>query len=691
MKNKELEILDYITQHGSPITIEQLSQQFELNTRSIRYYMDFISQELNEAHIKLDRGTYYIGNIERIKHYLQSTQNISSSTIVKKLRLLYSFIFNGHINLTRIANDLEISRVTAKQYFTEIDAKLIQYSLTSKCDSSGIFLIGSEETLRSIQLQTLLDYSQLSEIKRSSLADLISHYSDDAYFYPIDTFLKNVQNDLKSLLTDYSYHICRNYLIIAIRRIQQGKFINDTHQYNFLVDSEEYAIIQNQIKTLEMQFNITFNSTENLSFTDLLVGSHYSFSTELKENSWFENNLLVTKIIANFSKYMNLNLNQDPLLYNSLMAHLKPTMYRMLHNIKLNEINSEDIIHRFLNEFNVTKRVLNELKFFTNNIDDKDEIALITLHFKTAINRYNATHASQIKVLIVCSQGYGTSRLLEQQLNEIYSVEILDCIPSHFLPFYENIEDISLIITTIKELSIETNIPMICVNPILSSDDFKRLDHSYLIKRKNQILLSQLTQIINENCIISDRVKLVENLINRLGNIVVNDLESPNFNLIRFLPIENIVIIDDLIDWQTAVSISGNMLVNNGFVNEDYANNMVSAFENYGSYMVIDDGIAIPHAKNDDNVYQTGIVLTICRQPVLFNDEKQITAFFAFCSVDHQEHLDALVAISNLIRETDFKSRLTSFKDENEVVKFIYAYANNDKLLNGETYAKYME
>lgn len=677
MKNKELEILDFITQHGSPISIEQLSQKFELNARSIRYYMDFISQELNQAKIELNRGTYYIDNIELIKQYLQNTQNKSSSTIVKKLRMLYSFVFNGHLNLTRIANDLEISRVTAKQYFTEIDAKLIQYNLTSKCDSNGIFLTGSEETLRTLQLQTLLDYSQLSEIKRSSLTDLTAQFIDDTYFHPIDLFLKNVQNDLKSLLTDYSYNICRNYLIIAIRRIQVNKFINDTHQYNFLIDSDEYKIIQNQIQSLESIFNIKFSSTENLSFTDLLVGSHYSFSTELKENSWFENNLLVTKIIANFSKYTNFNLNQDSLLYNSLMAHLKPTMYRMLHNIKLNEINSDDIVNRFQNEFNVTKKVLNELKFFTNNIDDKDEIALITLHFKTAINRYNSTRAEQVKVLIVCSQGYGTSRLLEQQLNEIYSVEILDCIPTHFLPFYENIADVNLIITTIKELTIESNIPIICVNPILSSDDFKRLDHSYLIKRKNQILLSQLTQIINENCIINDHQKLVQNLVRSLGNIVVNDLESPNFNLIRFLPIENIVIIDELIDWQTAVSISGNMLVNNGFVNEEYANNMVSAFENYGSYMVIDDGIAIPHAKNDNNVFQTGIVLTICRQPVIFNDEKHITAFFAFCSIDHQEHLDALVAISNLIRETDFKSKLTLFKDENEVVKFIYEYAKS--------------
>lgn len=679
MKNKELEILDYLTQCGNTVTIEQLSQSFLLNSRSIRYYMDYISQELTDAQITLDRGTYTIKNIDRIKNYLIDAQNILSSTIIKKYRMLYTFVFNGQINLTHIAQELEISRVTAKQYFLEINAKLMYYSLTSKPESNGVYLIGSEESIRSIQLQKLLDYYQLSENKRRALRDLTEFYIDECYLNQIDIFLKNVQNDLKSLLTDFSYNICRNYLIITIRRIQNAKTLNDSHHYNFLIESPEYISIKNYIHILENNFKIVFNPTEIVNFTDLLIGSHYSFSTELKENSWFENNLLVTKIIANFSKYIELNLNQDHLLYNSLMAHIKPTMYRMLHNIKLSDINTEEIINRFPSEYNTTQRVLNELKFFTNNSEDKDEIALITLHFKTSINRYNSTHTKMVKVLIVCSQGYGTSRLLEQQLNDIYSVEILDCIPSHFLPFYEKIQEINLIITTIKELNIESEIPIICVSPILNSDDFKRLDHSYLIKRKNQLLLSQLTEIINENCTVKDKQKLIKTLTNSFGNILVNDLESPNFNLIRFLPIENIVILEDKIDWQTAVSICGNMLVNNGFVNESYAKNMITSFENYGSYMVIDDGIAIPHAKNDDNVFQTGIVLTLCRQPVLFNDEKRITCFFAFCSVDHQEHLDALVAISNLVRETKFKEKISIFEDEKAVVSFIYDYAIKEK------------
>jgi mannitol operon transcriptional antiterminator len=671
MKNKELEILEFIMERGEIVTLDELCYKFHLNPRSIRYYMDFIMQELKDAHINLDRGTYTIDNMDAIETFLLNPDNISSLTSIKKYRMLFILVFDEQINLSRIAQELDISRVTAKQYFVEIQTQLEQYSLKTKFDNNGISLIGSEEAIRSVQLQTLLEFHSLSDVKKRSLIELTNFYTLEDYFLEIDTFLSNIQNELHSILTDYSYHVCRNYLIIAIRRIQNHHYISDSSHLSFLVDSNEYHVIANHIQLLDSSFNIEFGKNEIEKFTDLLIGSHYSFNSEIKENSWFENNLLVTKLISSFSNHINLNLNQDHLLYNSLIAHLKPTMYRMLHNIKLSEIDTEEIVRSFAYEYEITQNVLNDLKFFTNHIADQDEIALITLHFKAAINRYHSTHSKQTKVLIVCSQGYGTSRLLEQQLTEVYDVDIIECIPLHFLQFYDKLSDIDLIVTTIKELNNDQDIPVVFVKPILSTEDFERLDENFLVKRKSQILLSELTEIISDHAQIHDRKKLINTLIHRFGSTLINDLESQSIDLIKYLPSNNILIIDDEIDWQTAISLCGDMLVNNGYVNEHYVESMITAFENYGSYMVIDEGVAIPHAKSDDNVFQTGIVLLICKQPVWFNHEYHISSFFAFCSADHHEHLDALVAISNLIRETNYKEIITSFSDEHEVIAFI--------------------
>lgn len=298
MKNKELEILDYISECESSITIDQLCLQFHLNPRSIRYYMDYISRELKDAEITLDRGTYHIGSINKIKEFLNDTNNISASTSIKKFRMLFQFIFTQQINLSKVAQELDISRVTAKQYFVNMESQLVLYGLKTKTDVNGVTLLGSEEAIRSVQLQTLLDYQKLSDNKKISLLDLTDLYTNEKHFISIDKFLYDVQHDMQSILTDYSFNICRNYLLCAIRRIQANKVMMDSNQSGFLLDSNEYQTINKHINQLETSYHVTFDQSELVKFTDLLIGSHYSFSSVLKENSWFENNLFVTKLIA---------------------------------------------------------------------------------------------------------------------------------------------------------------------------------------------------------------------------------------------------------------------------------------------------------------------------------------------------------------------------------------------------------
>lgn len=90
--------------------------------------------------------------------------------------------------------------------------------------------------------------------------------------------------------------------------------------------------------------------------------------------------------------------------------------------------------------------------------------------------------------------------------------------------------------------------------------------------------------------------------------------------------------------------------------------------------MIIDDGIAIPHAKNEGTVRKTGMTLLVLHRPVEFMNGKKLQVFFSFCSKDNIEHLDALVAVANLIKETDFRQCMKGFYDSLEVVHFIKAH-----------------
>ena len=95
-----------------------------------------------------------------------------------------------------------------------------------------------------------------------------------------------------------------------------------------------------------------------------------------------------------------------------------------------------------------------------------DEIAFLGTHFKSAIDK---NFSLEKKVLIVCGFGYGTSKLLAQQLKNAYSVFVKDIIPIYKLEEYD-LDEIDLIITTLH-LDNSFSKPLVQVNTILSNDD----------------------------------------------------------------------------------------------------------------------------------------------------------------------------------------------------------------------------
>ncbi len=169
---------------------------------------------------------------------------------------------------------------------------------------------------------------------------------------------------------------------------------------------------------------------------------------------------------------------------------------------------------------------------------------------------------------------------------------------------------------------------------------------------------------------------LKEQLLLNFNNQILNDVVNPEFSLLRFLPLENIKIVYEKLDWKKAVQMGGDLLEKNHFVKASYVQSMIKSFENYGSYMMIDEGIAIPHARNDNNVLATGISLIVLKHPVEFYENRFLFVFFSFCSLDHQEHLDALVTISNLVRESNFKENIQTLKNERDILAFILRHAN---------------
>lgn len=83
----------------------------------------------------------------------------------------------------------------------------------------------------------------------------------------------------------------------------------------------------------------------------------------------------------------------------------------------------------------------------------------------------------------MCAHGYGTSKLLVQQLNEIYTINVVQTIPRYMLEKTLEEERVDLIISTIN-IENKIDIPVVKVNSVLTQEDIAVLDKYELSRQK---------------------------------------------------------------------------------------------------------------------------------------------------------------------------------------------------------------
>jgi PTS system ascorbate-specific IIA component len=93
-------------------------------------------------------------------------------------------------------------------------------------------------------------------------------------------------------------------------------------------------------------------------------------------------------------------------------------------------------------------------------------------------------------------------------------------------------------------------------------------------------------------------------------------------------------------DWEEAIHIGGTMMVDAGLAEERYIQAIIDNHRTIGPYFVIAPGIAMPHAKPENGVIQTGYVLMTLDEPVKFGDEENdpVDILIFAGAINREEH-----------------------------------------------------
>ncbi len=146
-------------------------------------------------------------------------------------------------------------------------------------------------------------------------------------------------------------------------------------------------------------------------------------------------------------------------------------------------------------------------------------------------------------------------------------------------------------------------------------------------------------------------------------------------NLKELLPVERIALSVEVADWESAVRVSGQLLVDTGAAEERYIDAMVNTTKELGPYIVIAPGVAIPHSRPEDGVISTCLAFVRLNPPINFGNEANdpVKILFALGALDHTQHVEALKQIAEILTDQDKFSKLLDADTVNDVTAILYS------------------
>lgn len=141
----------------------------------------------------------------------------------------------------------------------------------------------------------------------------------------------------------------------------------------------------------------------------------------------------------------------------------------------------------------------------------------------------------------------------------------------------------------------------------------------------------------------------------------------------KFLTPELVSLSENCNSAEEAIRKAGELLVKNGYVQDQYVEDMVESYRNHGAYIVITPKVAIPHALSSEHVLTPSISLIQLQKPIVFGHPTNdpVNLIFALAGTSGEEHLRLIQKIVTLLNKPENINKLCKMQSYNELRKIV--------------------
>ncbi|MDN4076092.1 BglG family transcription antiterminator [Fictibacillus terranigra] len=491
---RERLIVEILLSKKEEITVKDLADEIDVSTRTIHRDLKELEHTLKKFDLELIKksgvGIQIAGEEGRMEDLKLSLFHLSYNEYTPEERqtMIFCSLLEAKepVKLVSLAHDLNVTIATISNDLTKLESRLSEFDLNLvRKRGYGVEITGDEKAKRramsQIIAQNLNETEFLSLVKENiqkkslhttdSISERLLGLVEKNRLLMVEKAIEEVNEELPYPIADSAYIGLVVHLTLAIERILQGENINmDEAFLETLKLTPEFKAAEKIIEKLKNVFHADIPEAEVGYITMHLQGAKLRRDKEyLLEESSFQTALKAKSLIMYVSEQTGTDLLENASLFQGLVTHLKPALYRIKQNMGISNPLMPKIKKDYEELFHIVRDGTAAI-FHDLHVPD-EEVAYLVMHFGAAL--MTGRHEAGLKALIICSTGIGTSKMLATRLKrEVPELKELKNV-SVFELNKMNPDEFDLVISTIHLPDYHR--PYIVLSPIPSQEEIQKV------------------------------------------------------------------------------------------------------------------------------------------------------------------------------------------------------------------------
>lgn len=663
------------------ISNTELENKYTLSRRQISYSFMKINDWLEENNypvIKRTNGGKFIVSPLLMDLFAEKDEGSSSARYIPsekeraQLIILMLLSSEDELSLIHFSSALEVSKNTVLRDIKATQKLVNVYHLEVVYSRMhGYDIVGNEWDKRKLLIDALRNifdiYKGESYIRQ--LAQISIEEIEKLKFQ-----MEEVETRLHLKFIDERMKLLPYVIAVLLKRIKKGQVITDPYDidYEALSDTLEFEAAE-----ILIQDGQSIPKQERLFITLQLLTSNVFSSQFLTDRELPQLKKSLQDSLDLFEYKAAIAFKNKEALLNRLVLHMKPAYYRIKYHLTTNYSMLERVSDEFKAIHYIVKDSIKPFREYIGCEIPESEIMFITIFIGGHLINSGETIPVKKRAVVVCPNGVSISQLMEHTLRDLFPEFYF--YQAFSIREFEQLDfDFDIVFSPVP---LQTDKHLFIVNQFIS--DFEKMQLRQRVMQgifglnTSVVNIEQIISVIEKYAKIEEKQSLEKALQDYFSLQLSNEIKQKmEYILPDFITPETIVVKDSVENWQEAIEIAAQPLLNKGVITEAYIETMQKQYPSLSPHILLRMNIAIPHARPQDGVHSVGMSLLKIKDGLSFENDRKVHFVVVIAAIDKNQHLNALLQLMKLAEMDDVMTNMIELDSEADIYKEIQAHSN---------------